>query len=221
MHSWLAPVARYFWHSLPANYRRIVSAPPPPRLILRSNDDHAPLIAAANTEDLIVRRGFIQAYRSGASLEAAIAEADAENREFGVPFAALDAAGLATIEPNLRVPMQGAIHFTGPGVVATPANWWRGMPDCSSRAAAASKGCPVARAIGQRLECPDLAGTREASDVVVALGPWTPQFLAPLGYRIPMVLKRGYHWHFACDAEPLQPFMDVANATVISPITAA
>ncbi|MDC9822772.1 FAD-dependent oxidoreductase [Devosia sp. ZB163] len=218
MPSWLAPVLGYFWHSLPPNYRRIV--PEYARMILRATDDHARLITAASADDLIARRGFIQAYRDAASLEAAVAEADAENRAFGVPSIALDAAGLAKAEPTLRVPMTGAIHFTSPWSCRDPgelvsryARLFIERGGCIETANAQS----LARS-GGGWTVQTSAGTHDAPDVVVALGPWTPQFLAPLGYRIPMVLKRGYHLHLAGEAEPLQPFMDVANATVISPM---
>ena len=33
----------------------------------------------------------------------------------------------------------------------------------------------------------------------VALGPWSTDVLRPLGYRVPMAVKRGYHQHFALE----------------------
>ncbi len=40
-----------------------------------------------------------------------------------------------------------------------------------------------------------LEGTITARDVVVAMGPWSDQIFAPLGYSIPLQVKRGYHLH--------------------------
>ena len=34
-----------------------------------------------------------------------------------------------------------------------------------------------------------------ARDAVVAMGPWSDQIFAPLGYSIPLQVKRGYHLH--------------------------
>ena len=34
-----------------------------------------------------------------------------------------------------------------------------------------------------------------ARDVVVAMGPWSDQVFRPLGYSIPLHVKRGYHLH--------------------------
>src|SRR5690606_21672519 len=36
-----------------------------------------------------------------------------------------------------------------------------------------------------------------AADLVVALGPWSDAAIRPLGYRLPLFVKRGYHMHYA------------------------
>ena len=38
-------------------------------------------------------------------------------------------------------------------------------------------------------------GTVTAREVVVAMGPWSDQVFRPLGYSIPLNVKRGYHVH--------------------------
>ena len=40
-----------------------------------------------------------------------------------------------------------------------------------------------------------LEGRITAREVVVAMGPWSDQIFAPLGYSIPLQVKRGYHLH--------------------------
>ena len=42
-----------------------------------------------------------------------------------------------------------------------------------------------------------LDGAVLAREVVVALGPWSDQVFRPLGYSIPLGVKRGYHLHLA------------------------
>ena len=39
-------------------------------------------------------------------------------------------------------------------------------------------------------------GPVDTANVVVALGPWAPDVLEPLGIRLPLAVKRGYHRHF-------------------------
>ncbi|MBR7453896.1 FAD-binding oxidoreductase, partial [Klebsiella pneumoniae] len=36
-------------------------------------------------------------------------------------------------------------------------------------------------------------GDISASSAVLALGPWSDEVFRPLGYRIPLTVKRGYH----------------------------
>ena len=45
-------------------------------------------------------------------------------------------------------------------------------------------------------------GPVDAAEVVVALGPWAPDLLDPLGIRLPLAVKRGYHRHFRPQAMP-------------------
>ena len=39
-------------------------------------------------------------------------------------------------------------------------------------------------------------GSIEAREAVVALGPWSDDVFRPLGYDIPLAVKRGYHMHY-------------------------
>ena len=52
-------------------------------------------------------------------------------------------------------------------------------------------------------------GPIQASAAVVALGPWSDDLLRPLGYRIPLGVKRGYHMHFKAEG----------NATLNRPLS--
>ena len=39
-------------------------------------------------------------------------------------------------------------------------------------------------------------GPVDSPNLVVALGPWAPDMLEPLGIKLPLAVKRGYHRHF-------------------------
>jgi D-amino-acid dehydrogenase len=56
--------------------------------------------------------------------------------------------------------------------------------------------------------------------VVVALGPWSADVLRPLGYRLPLAVKRGYHMHYAAEgnATLTRPVLDEERGYVISPM---
>ena len=65
-------------------------------------------------------------------------------------------------------------------------------------------------------------GGYAAGDAVVALGPWSMDLLAPLGYRLPLAVKRGYHQHFRAigNATLTRPVVDVENGFVVTPMEA-
>lgn len=220
MHHWLRPLASYFWNSLPHNYAKIV--PQYAKMILRAADDHAPLIAASGANQIIDKSGFIQAYRSAKGFAAAHVDAQGTLDEYGVPFTMLDGAQLAALEPNLRIQMAGAIHYH---------NVW----SCKSPGEFVKRYAALFIARGGQIEAASAKSLRQvgsgwtvetdtapfsAKNAVVALGPWAPQFLAPLGYRFNMIYKRGYHQHFETETGPTRPIMDVDNSTVLSPMNA-
>ena len=64
------------------------------------------------------------------------------------------------------------------------------------------------------------AGPIDAPEVVVALGPFAPELLGPLGIRLPLGIKRGYHLHFraAGNAALTRPVVDIENGYCLAPM---
>jgi D-amino-acid dehydrogenase len=55
--------------------------------------------------------------------------------------------------------------------------------------------------------------------VVVALGPWSDKVFEPLGYRIPLRAKRGYHMHYEATKPLLSvPLVDTERGYVVAPM---
>jgi D-amino-acid dehydrogenase len=62
-------------------------------------------------------------------------------------------------------------------------------------------------------------GEASAKDVVLALGPWSDTVFAPLGYRIPLRAKRGYHMHYRPARQMLSvPVVDTERGYVVAPM---
>ena len=63
-------------------------------------------------------------------------------------------------------------------------------------------------------------GTLEAGEVVVALGPWAPDLLKPLGIDLPLAVKRGYHRHFRPrgNAGLTRPVVDTEVGYCVAPM---
>lgn len=225
----LAPSLFSYWHySAYARHRQISLAYA--ALIRRATRDHANWIAASGSEALIRREGYRVVFRNPALFELQARKAEQFQARYGVDYANEDGAALAKAEPALRLPLAGAIR-------------WRDAWSCSDPGALVAayaglfveKGGEMVNAevrgleqIGHGWRVASGTGTIEAEHVVVALGPWSPQILAPLGYRISMVQKRGYHMHFEyprAHAQPADPplnlpLIDAAMGAVYAPMRA-
>ncbi|WP_395455543.1 NAD(P)/FAD-dependent oxidoreductase [Azospirillum melinis] len=188
------------------------------RLILEAVPRHDALIKAAGAGDLIRTRGYWEVHATGAGLAAALLDAERRKRRYGIDFEAADSGMLARAEPTLRAELPGAIHWTEPWTCVAPGELVTAYAD-------------LFRTRGGRIVQADAAplaqsgrGWRVAGETVehavVALGPWSPTLLKGLGYRVPMVRKRGYHLHYGCDDGPSRPMLLADHSVVLSPMRA-
>jgi D-amino-acid dehydrogenase len=183
-------LVRYFLASSPA--RALHSAMSEWPLIQRSLVEHEALIAEAGVPELLRRTGWIKLFRSQASL--AKAASDAERvKQYGVPSEILDRAAIAAREPSLTGDFAGAVYWPTPGFIADP-----GALAKAYAALFVRRGGRFVVADARTLT-QELGGWRvdgaTAREAVVALGPWSDLVFRPLGYSIPLGVKRGYHLH--------------------------
>ena len=189
-------LVRYFLASSPERALRSAMAELP--LIQRSLVEHEALIAEANVPELLRRTGWIKLFRSSATLEKSVQDLE-RARQYGVAGEVLDGAAIAAREPQLTGDFAGAIHFPDPGFVPDPG----GLTKAYAALFARNGGrflvgdARTLAASGGRWQVATLKGTVTAREVVVAMGPWSDQIFAPLGYSIPLRVKRGYHLHLA------------------------
>jgi D-amino-acid dehydrogenase len=63
-------------------------------------------------------------------------------------------------------------------------------------------------------------GHVDAQTAVVALGPWASDVLQPLGIKLPMAVKRGYHLHFTArgNAGLTRPVTDMTYGYIFAPM---
>ena len=187
-------LVRYFLASSPE--RALHSAMAELPLIQRSLIEHEALIAEANVPELLRRTGWIKLFRSEATLAGAVGDLE-RARQYGVAGEILDTAAIMAREPHLTGDFSGAIHFPAPGFVPDPG----GLAKAYSALFGRKGGRYLvgdARTLeqsGGRWRVATLEGTITAREVVVAMGPWSDQIFAPLGYSIPLQVKRGYHLH--------------------------
>lgn len=220
----LLTLARYWHHSAPSRHQRISSVYA--RLIERATRDHDMLIAPSNAERLIRRTGFRELHRDMRSFENAQVHATRMKRCFGRQVEIEDVVSLRRAVPALKGNVAGAL-------------WWQDAWSCKDPAGLVQTYADLLRQRGGTIRRDEIEGLEalpvgqgwrvlrvgdrpiEARHVVVALGAWSPTFLRPLGYRIAMVRKRGYHRHYHQPEIGLdQPLVDAKNGVVLAPMNA-
>jgi D-amino-acid dehydrogenase len=187
---------RYFLASSPERAQRSAMAELP--LIRRCLLEHEALIAEAGVPELLRRTGWIKLFRSDATLAKAVSDLN-RAKQYGVAGDILDSDAITAREPNLAGEFAGAIHFPAPGFIPDPGALAKAYAALFQR-----KGGRFligdARTLEQtagRWRVSGPGGSISAREVVVALGPWSDLVFRPLGYSIPLGIKRGYHLHLA------------------------
>ena len=219
--TWLA---RYWWESSPRRHAAASRDMLP--LIERSVAEHDALVARAGAAapgaaELVQAGGWLQAYHSGPRFEREAARAERTARDFGLRVSVLDAAALRAREPSLGPGLAGALHWLDPKTVVNP-----GALVASYARLFASEGgtlvtgdATTLRRSGDAWTVETARGTLAAREVVVALGPWSDAVFAPLGYRIPLRVKRGYHMHYRPERGTLSmPVVDSEAGFAIAPM---
>jgi D-amino-acid dehydrogenase len=216
----LAWCLRFLAHATPSAFHRTCSALD--ALIRLSMTEHEALLSAANALEHRRTNGWMFLYRS----ENPNASAASRRlfKEFSVSCELLNRDALSSIEPALSSKIAQALWIQDswsvddPGlVVKAYAQLFitRGgkflQQDIATLARSSAQAWTLTTHNG---------GTIEASQVIIALGPWSPTLLAPLGMHIPMAFERGYHMQYAPGAGPAlhRPVYDSAGGYVLSPM---
>jgi D-amino-acid dehydrogenase len=188
---------RYWQNAAPERIERSAEALAP--LMAQCVKEHEALIAEAGgaTPSLVHQKGWISCLRTEDSLRQAISEARRLDR-YGIDYAVLTGAQLRELEPHVSDAIIGAIHFRGSPTSSDPGMLTKAYADLFTR-----KGGRFLKGDARRLasQSPGWSvnsesGPVEAREVVVALGPWSDDVFRPLGYDIPLAVKRGYHMHY-------------------------
>jgi D-amino-acid dehydrogenase len=212
-------LVRYFLASSPK--RALQSAMAELPLIKRSLIEHEALIAEAGVPELLRRTGWIKLFRHETTLKAAVDELQRAG-QYGVEGDVLDAKAIALKEPNLSGEFAGAVHFPQPGFIPDPGALAKAYAALFERNGGRSV-VGDARTLEQTAggwRVNGAAGAVTAREVVVALGPWSDLVFRPLGYNIPLGVKRGYHLHLAPAGNAVlhHPVLDSDNGYLLAPM---
>jgi D-amino-acid dehydrogenase len=210
---------RYFLASAPRT--RLAGAMAMRPLVARSVVEHEALAAPAGAGVLLGKTGWIKAFRTERGRQAALTEVD-ELKPYGVTAEILDRARLLALEPHLSDVAAGGVYFSAPSTTPDPGALVRAYAELfAARGGRLLVG--EARSLEQTGAGWSIAAGEariEASQAVIALGPWSPDVLAALGYRIPLGVKRGYHMHFGAEGNATlsHPVLDAEYGYVLTPM---
>ena len=181
---------------------------------------HREWIVKADAAQRIRETGWLKAWRSDAV--AAAREEQAFLADYGIESRLLDRQAISALEPNiLPVYKVGLLHtqtasVDSPGAVVTA--YARMFAGSGGEIRQSDIKAIVPDGEGWRVVLAD--GAMAARHVVVALGPWSPDLLRPLGYRVPMAFERGYHREFKPNpARSLhRPIHDAEGSFLMTPM---
>ncbi len=183
--------------------------------------EHEALMAESNATHYLRKDGWLKIYRSEAPDSRSSTELELASR-FGLTFRNLDTDGARELEPSLAPVFRRAVHWPNAASVSNPL--------AVTKAYAAQfvllgglilKGdARTLHRSGANWRIDTEEGALDGKDAVVALGPWAPDVLEPLGIRLPLAVKRGYHRHYrpVGNAGLTRPVVDSDNGYLLAPM---
>jgi D-amino-acid dehydrogenase len=229
-----APEANYHWRFLPwaapwllafrtaSRPQALVETASAMRpLFARAVSEHEALLTEAGATRYLRKTGWLKVFRSARAF-AALSPELALAQDFGIPHQILDPDGVRALEPDLRPVFRHAVHWPGVASLSNPlavtqayAARFRSLGGLLLKGDART----LRRSDG-RWRVDTAEGPLDANDVVVALGPFAPDVLDPLGIKLPLGIKRGYHRHFraANGATLSRPVVDPEIGYCLAPM---
>lgn len=185
-------------------------------------DEHRAIAGPAGASDLIRESGWLRLYRSAAGFAAARAQFLKTLESFGLRYIELTPREALEVEPCLKPAFHRAVLCPETVSVASPgelvAAYFRYYAFSGGRTATATVQRVKPDGAGWTVICRE--GAFSADHVVVALGPWSMDLLRPLGYRYPMIVKRGYHRHYRPEGNATleRPVADMEGGYALTPM---
>ncbi|MEG0964961.1 MAG: FAD-binding oxidoreductase [Pseudomonas sp.] len=216
----VAPWLFKYWQNSSASGLSVATRAMLP-LVQRCVEEHDALIDAAGLTDLVKANGWIEVFRNDAAFSKAKADAQALT-PYGLSYEILDRQQVHAREADLSDNVVGGIHWLDPKTVTNPGGLTRGYTALFvKRGGQFIHGdARTLRQIDSEWQVDSRQGPITAPEVVIALGPQSADLFKPLGYRIPLEIKRGYHMHYRAleGAELKHSICDGQGGYVLAPM---
>jgi len=190
-------------------------------LMGRSVAEHKLLLEESGAMKYLRENGWLTIYRTDAAFEAMKPQIEF-GAEIGVAAQELDTEGTLALEPSLAPVFRHALMWPDVASLSNPLMVTRAY---AARFAALGgvfingDARSLHRADGKwRVDTNE--GHVDSDNVVVAMGPWSPDVLEPLGIRVPLGIKRGYHRRFnpKGNASLSRPIIDTEYGYALTPM---
>ena len=190
-------------------------------LMNRAVAEHKELLAESGAMKYFRETGWLTLYRRDAAFEAMKPQLEF-GAQIGVAAQHLDTAGTLALEPSLNPVFRHALMWPDVASLSNPLMVTRAYAQrFSSLTGVVIKG--DARSLHRqngkwRVDTDE--GPIDAENAVVALGPWSTDVIEPLGIKVPLGIKRGYHRHFDAkgNASLSRPIIDTEYGYAITPM---
>ncbi|QIB35877.1 NAD(P)/FAD-dependent oxidoreductase [Ancylobacter pratisalsi] len=228
------PGANYHWNALPglmpwmyaywrasAPARILDYARTMEKLLARSIEEHERLAGPSGAQHFFREGGWLKLYRTEAGLANERTEFPLA-ATYGLTAREISVDEALKLEPALRPVFTGAVIWSDPHSVSSPGGVTQAyaahFTSLGGRFVNGDARTLARTASGWRVTGEE--GVVEADEVVVALGPWAMDVLAPLGLRLPLAVKRGYHMHYRAEGNAglSRPVLDEEGGYVITPM---
>ena len=167
------------------------------------------------------KTGWLKVYRAEKSFKSLAPEFDLAAK-FGLPLQSLDTAGALALEPSLTPVFGHGVFWPQAASISNPL----GVTRAYAARFAGLGGVFLtgdARTLhrsGSNWRVETDQGALDASQCVIALGPWASDLFKRLGIALPLAVKRGYHRHFRTqgNAGLARPVLDADVGYLITPM---
>jgi D-amino-acid dehydrogenase len=188
---------------------------------VRAVPEHEALMAESNAAQYVRKTGWLKLFRKDRSFVGTARERELA-ASFGIATTTLDVEGTRALEPSLAPVFRHAIFLKDVVSLSNPLALTRAYARRLSELGGVTltgDARTLRRADGHWRVATE-SGPLDANEAVVALGPWAPDVLAPLGIRLPLGIKRGYHQHFRThgNAALARPVLDADNGYCLAPM---
>jgi D-lysine oxidase len=190
-------------------------------LFARAVAEHEALMAEADAERYLRKEGWLKLYRTERALSDTERERELAAR-FNLPCRVLGREEALALEPALAPVFRSAVHWPQAASVTNPL----AVTKAYAARFTALGGILLtgdARSLyrsGGYWRVNVEEGPLDGENAVIALGPWAPDVLDPLGIKLPLAVKRGYHRHFhpRGNISLMRPVVDAELGYCVAPM---